>query len=410
MALEVRNVATDEEFNAWCDAMDVGFYNPKWRGDGPNRRSRYSDLTRLWAGFDGSTIASTFVSFDLVLTLPGGAELRLDAISGVTVAPTHRRRGLASRMMSADLAQAKERGYAVAGLIAAEYPIYGRFGFGAATEAAQWTLDARDAAFRCALPGTIEFVEPVTARDEASALWDRIREDLVGAVSREPWRWDLDTGLNQREGFAPKDVLHALCRDSEGRVTGYVAYRHVERWTNQRPDNDIIVQRLIAQDPFYEARLWQFLAEHDWTSRVIGTESDWNDPLWRDLLVNRRAASSANSWDFTWLRVLDPVAALSARTYAHADRIVLRVEDKDGYAEGTYSLEVAEDGTATCVPTHQSADVVVPVDRLGSIYLGGFTAARLGALGLIDELTPGAVGRLSALFALGIAPHNPMIF
>ena len=410
MALEVRNVATDEEFNAWCDAMDVGFYSPKWRGDGPNRRARYADLGRLWAGFDGPNVVSTFVSFDLQLTLPGGVQLPIDAISGVTVAPTHRRRGLASRMMNIELALAKERGYALAGLVAAEYPIYGRFGFGPATEVAQWTLDARAAAFRTALPGTVEFVDAVTARAEVPALWDRIRAGMVGAVSREPWRWDRDTGQNQPVGTVLKDVLHALCRDAQGRIVGYVAYRPVDRWTNQRPDGEIFVQTLIAENPFYEARLWQFLAEHDWVGRVIGAEHDWIDPLWRDLLVDRRAAWPANAWDFVWLRVLDPVAALTARTYARADRIVLRVEDKDGYAEGAYALEVAEDGTATCVPTRNSADVVVPVDRLASLFLGGFTAERLGALDLVEELTPGAVARLSALFALGTAPHNPMIF
>lgn len=410
MVLEVRNVATAEEFNAWCDAMDVGFYNPASRGDGPNRRPRYPDLGRLWAGFDGSTVVSTLVSFDLRLTLPGGAQLPMDAISGVTVAPTHRRRGLASRMMNADLGQAKERGYALAGLVAAEYPIYGRFGFGPASEVAQWTLDARGTAFRGALPGTVEFVDPVTARAEASALWERIRGRQVGAVSREEWRWDRDTGLDKPEGHAPKDVLHVVCRDAQGVIVGYAAYRTVDRWTGQRPDAEAVVQTLIAQDPFHEARLWQYLAEHDWVGRVVGPESDRADPVWRDLLVDRRAASAANAADFMWLRVLDPVAALSARTYSRADRIVLRVEDKDGYAEGVYALEVAEDGSAACVPTRQAADVVVPADRLASLYIGGFTAERLAAAGLIDELTPGAVTRLSALFALGTAPHNPMMF
>lgn len=410
MALEVRNVATAEEFNAWCDAMDIGFYSPKSRGDGPNRRPRYPDLGRLWAGFDGSTVVSTFVSFDLQLTLPGGAQLPMDSISGVTVAPTHRRRGLASRMMSAGLGRAKERGYALAGLVAAEYPIYGRFGFGPATEVAQWTLDARGTAFRCALPGTVEFVDPATARVEAPALWERIRAGQAGAVSREDWRWDRDAGVDQPGGQAAKDLLHVVCRDAHGAVVGYVAYRTVDRWTNQRPDGEIVVQTLFAQDPFYEARLWQYLAEHDWVARVIGVDTDRIDPLWRDLLVDRRAATAANAWDFMWLRMLDPVAALSARAYSRADRIVLRVEDKDGYAEGAYALEVAEDGTAACVPTRQAADVVLPVDRLAALYLGGFTAERFAALGQIDELTPGAAARLSALFALGTAPHNPMVF
>ena len=117
-----------------------------------------------------------------------------------------------------------------------------------------------------------------------------------------------------------------------------------------------------------------------------------------------------NAWDFTWLRVLDPAAALSARTYAKADRLVLRVEDKDGYAQGTFALETAEDGTAACAPTLESPDVTLPVDRLGSVYLGTYTASRLGAVGLVEEHTAGALDRLSALFSVPIAAHNAMIF
>lgn len=44
-------------------------------------------------------------------------------------------------MMERDLAAAKERGDVVATLIAAEYRIYGRYGFGPATSATQWEID-----------------------------------------------------------------------------------------------------------------------------------------------------------------------------------------------------------------------------------------------------------------------------
>ncbi|HEX4789689.1 MAG TPA: GNAT family N-acetyltransferase [Actinospica sp.] len=411
MALEVRNIATEDEFDAFCDAMDVGFYAPQDRGDGRRRRSRYPDLGRLWAGFDGGQVVSTFISNPLELTVPGGAQVPMSGITGVTVSATHRRRGLASRMMNAELTRAKEAGEAIAGLIAAEYPIYGRYGFGAASEAARWTVDARDLRFQRALPGTVELVDPAVARVEAEALWDRIRARQNGAVSREGWRWDKDTGQGLREGeFEPRDVLHALCRDEHGQTVGYTTYRHIERWTNQRPDNDLTATVLIATDPVYEARLWQYLAGHDWTSRVIGPEADRVDALWRDLLVDRRMAVPGNVWDFVWLRLLDPAAALAARKYAGADRLVLRVEDKDGYAQGVFALETAGDGTAVCGPSLESADVTLAADRLAAIYLGGYTAARYAALGLLEEHTAGAAERLSTLFATGLAPHNPMLF
>jgi predicted acetyltransferase len=411
MAIEVRNVRTDAEFNAWCDSMDVGFHSPQQRGEGPLRRERYPDLAMVWAGFEGTRIVSTLVSLDLRLTVPGRAQIPLDGISGVTVSPTHRRQGLARRMMAAELGRAKQRGDAMAALVAAEYPIYGRFGFGPATEAAQWQVDARDLRFIRDLPGRIELIEPEIARFEAAALYDRVRQTEVGMVSREGWRWDVDTGQFPGAGAAPpKSMLHAVCRDESGQVVGYAAYRFTAKWTNQRPDNTLHAVAVIATDPVYEARLWKHLADHDWVTQIIGPEFDRVDALWRDLLVDRRMAVATNAWDFVWLRVLDPAVVLAARTYAGADRLVLRVEDKDGYAAGTYALQAEADGTAACSLTLEPPDVTLPVDRLGSIYLGGYSAARLGALGLVEEHTAGAVERLSCLFGAGIAPHNPMIF
>ena len=58
------------------------------------------------------------------------------ALTNVTVAPTHRRRGLLRRMITNDLRSAADRGEPVGIPIASEYPIYGRFGYGAAAEGA----------------------------------------------------------------------------------------------------------------------------------------------------------------------------------------------------------------------------------------------------------------------------------
>ena len=73
--------------------------------------------------------------------MQGGGAVPADAISNVTVSPTHRRRGLLTRMMAEDLTAAKDRGDVVATLIAAEYPIYGRYGFGPAAWTTEWEID-----------------------------------------------------------------------------------------------------------------------------------------------------------------------------------------------------------------------------------------------------------------------------
>ena len=407
MTIDVRTVR-EEEFDAWSDAIDIGFIMPHSRGDGPRRR-RWFELDRCWGAFDGATPVGTLRAISLEATLPGGAFVPLAGISAVTVASTHRRRGLLSRMMAGELGAAKERGDVLAGLYAAEYPIYGRFGFGPATTSANWHLDARAAAFARELPGDVEIIDTDVALKEAVPLYDRMRALTPGAVSRTRAMWERSLQLVAREGEPnPKNVLHALCRDESGEVAGFVRYKFgEERWTHERPDNLAEVLDMFAINVEYEARLWKYLADHDWVSEVVARVFRREDELWRELLVNRRVAWADNHGDAQWIRVLDAPAALSARHYEVSGRIVLRVIDKDGYADGTFALEGGPDG-ATCGPTAESPDVTLPVAVLGSIYLGGFSAGRFGVLGMLDEHRAGAVARLSAMFQTAIAPWCPV--
>lgn len=154
MSLDVRTV-TASEYPDWLRAVQNGFLTAGRPGeDDVADRFVGTDLSRIQGVFDAGRCVATFRSFAQELTVVGGATVAADAISGVTVAPTHRRRGLLSRMMAADLAVAKERGEPVASLIAAEYPIYGRYGFGPAAWAAEWEVSVHRAASTRAVPGS----------------------------------------------------------------------------------------------------------------------------------------------------------------------------------------------------------------------------------------------------------------
>lgn len=146
MVPDVRTI-TAAEFPDWLRAKHTGFLRAQTgTEEEAERRLPYTDLARTQGAFDGGRCVATFRSFAQELTVVGGATVPADAVSNVTVSPTHRRRGLLSRMMAADLAAAKERGDVVATLIAAEYPIYGRYGFGPAAWTAQWEIDVPRAA------------------------------------------------------------------------------------------------------------------------------------------------------------------------------------------------------------------------------------------------------------------------
>ncbi len=108
------------------------------------------EMDRLVGAVDGDTWVAGASVESRRLTVPGGAEVRAAAVSGVGVLPTHRRRGILTKLMRWILEQAAERGEAVSVLHASEGAIYPHFGYGMGT--LQGSIDADRAAFRFSRP------------------------------------------------------------------------------------------------------------------------------------------------------------------------------------------------------------------------------------------------------------------
>src|SRR5262245_3032516 len=101
--------------------------------------ARVLEPARVHAGFDGDSIVSGSASFAFDLTVPGG-QVRAAGVTVVGVLPTHRRRGYLGGMMRDLIDAARARGEPIAVLWATEDTIYGRFGFGMASMAAEIDL------------------------------------------------------------------------------------------------------------------------------------------------------------------------------------------------------------------------------------------------------------------------------
>ncbi|WP_052863535.1 GNAT family N-acetyltransferase [Streptomyces niger] len=414
MSLEVRAVG-EEEFTGWLEAVATGFTRPPGTvtKEEVEFRRGGTDFTRLQGGFDDGRCIATFRSFAQELTVVGGARVPADAVSQVTVSPTHRRRGLLSRMIERDLTAARERGDAVATLIAAEYPIYGRYGFGPATHFTEWRIDVARARLGAGKPGAecggrVEFVSPAEVRALGPALHDRFRARQHGAVSRDARWWQLATGEVQWPALDWKEPFHAVYRSAAGEVDGLVTYSCDERWEQKQPEQTAYVRKLIAVTPEAERALWHFLCSIDWVWHVRTGERPPDDTL-PLLLGDPRAASIEEHADYLWIRPLDVARLLTARTYAVPGSLVLEVTDAAGYAAGRYRLDAGPEG-ATCTPTTRSADLTLDVRELASLYLGDESATRLAALGRIQEDRPGALATADALLRAARRPWCPDMF
>jgi predicted acetyltransferase len=410
--IDVRAI-TEAEYPEWLRALRAGFLREPVvpEAELEARRSRF-EPDRFIGAFEGDRCVATFRSFAQEVTAVGGRLVAADAITAVTVTATHRRRGLLTRMMSQDLAAAKERGDVLATLIAAEYRIYGRYGFGPATSATEWTIDVPRAGLDPRGPdldgGRIDLVDPDDVRKVGPELHDRMRRATPGAISRDDWWWQLDTGAVRTD---PKwtEPFFALYRAADGTVEGLMAYEVDDKWADtMQPSNTASVRGLIASTPAAERALWHYLCSIDWVMRV---RSGWRAPddLLPHLLPNPRAAGVTQQSDWMWVRILDVVRALEARTYDVEGALVLEVVDGSGMAGGRYRLEASPDG-ASCTATTASADLTLDVRELAMLWLGDESAVRLAALGRVREDRAGAGREADALLRTSRRPWCPDMF
>ncbi|MGH3908665.1 MAG: GNAT family N-acetyltransferase [Pseudonocardiaceae bacterium] len=401
MEIEVRTI-TDDEVPAWCAGLNTGFHNPAGDVDAEKRRPGL-DLERTWGGFDGARVVATLRSFRSQLTLPGGGALDASAVTAVTTTSTHRRQGLASRLMAEEMAASVVRGEQLSILIPAEWGIYGRFGYGASTEHQTWTVDASAGRVRNPAQGTVEYVDRDTARALAPEVYERHRAQRPGEISRPQRFWDVDFGILRYPSWSEaKPGLHVVARDPAGSAIGLARYRCTEKWQHRLPNGEAIVEIFLTSEPAADALLWHHLLSLDLVTRVR-VEDRPADELVPWLLTDARHAQPSDRSDFLWIRPLDVAGMLSARSYLVAGQTVIEVVDATGLAGGRFVLDGGPDG-ATCVRTTASAELTLDVAALGSAYLGGYGVRTLAAAGLVDEHSTGAVARVDAMFRSPTTP------
>ena len=366
------------------------------------------------AAFDGDRIVGTAGIYSFQLTVPGppGRTRQLEAagVTAVGVLPTHRRRGILTRLMARQLDDIAERGEPLALLTASEGGIYGRFGYGAATFFRKVDVDSRRARLIRPPegPGRVLLLDNAEAAKVLPAVYDRTRRVKVGEVSRsEAWWTELLRDSEHHQGGHGKrfDAVHERV---PGEADGYVTYRFQHNWVEQQPRGIVHVEELVAADDEVHSALWSYLLGIDLAETVRGYVP-LDDPMaWR--LIDGRSFRTSRIGEHVWLRVLDVPAALAGRGYGADGRLVLRVDDRFRPASGgTFRLVVA-DGTGEAGPARGRPDLELAAGELGSLYLGGVAWRDLARAGRVAEHTPGALELADRMFASYPAPWSSTDF
>lgn len=344
---------------------------------------------------------ATIDSWVTPLTIPGG-EIGMWAISGVTVAGTHRRRGIARALLEGELRAAVDAGLPVAGLTVSEATIYGRYGFGSAVPVARFTVDVRRAGWAGPVPaGRVEYLEREELAEALAEAHERARTARSGQVPGWAARWAGISGLATTDTDRDR-VRGVRYRDESGQVHGVMAFHLSERGGTFR--FAMHVRLLVGETAEATAALWRFALQHDLVDEVTADLRPLDDALpW--LVADPRGVTQ-EVHDHGWLRILDVPAALTARTYAAPLDTVLRIEDPLGFAAGTWRLRVDPEGRAHIEDAPGAeADLVLDVSALSSIYAGSIRVAALHGAGRIT----GPVDAVEALDRAFVAFPAPSL-
>ncbi len=353
----------------------------------------YLELDRTFVAVDGAQVVGSAGALSLELTVPGPATVPAAGVTYVGVLPTHRRQGILTALMAQVIDDARRRGEPVAALLASESTIYRRFGFGAAVMAAAVEIERPYAQVRrpVDVAGRVRLLEPGEMSMVLPAIWDEYRRRHPGEVSRSTGWWGrrLDDDPIFRRGGGPR--FAAVWEDGGG----YVTYRVQDNWDHGFPRHTLTVEDLVASTPEARAGLWQYCFGVDLVSVIRAYAQPLDDPLRWGLVDPRRLRVTLVS-DVLWVAVLDVEAALSARTYAGDQPLVIDVA-----GDGSYRLAAGE-----CRRTDDLADLGIEAPDLGAVYLGGVSFATLARAGLVAELAAGAGACADALFATAPGPSS----
>ncbi|MFI5661228.1 GNAT family N-acetyltransferase [Streptomyces sp. NPDC051684] len=375
--------------------------------DDERRKQQQQELSghlRIGA-YDGEELVGFAAAHPFVVSVPGGADLPCPGLSYVSVAPTHRRRGVLSAMMSELFARWTEQGAPLAALWASEAAIYGRFGFGPGTYGATVEIDSRRA-LALRVPPDERALHLLDARSVPTALapyFESTRGLRAGRHARtEAWwreQWMARTDEEDEDLSPPRVVTLG------DPLAGYAIYRTKAGDWSGGTAGLVSVEELEADGPEQAATLWRYLADIDLTGTVRAHGRPLDDPL-SLFAADPDQVSVKNVEPALWVCLVDVRAALAARVWAAPVDVAIEVLDARITANaGTFRLIASPDGFSYA-PTGDAPDLTVQARDLATAYMAAKPVADLVRAGLVTEHTRGAASMLDAALRTELLPHT----
>lgn len=363
----------------------------------PGRNSRWwmeflrngpqGGLESLWVAEEDGRLVGACLLYWLRQWIAGVA-LPVMGLGGVAISPTHRRRGLAQRMLVAGFGHARERGDVASALFPFRASFYEDLGYGLAGEAHQYQLppallpDDKAERLKVRLVDTPEDLEAMKGvYAEAARLLQ------TGQLDRTDRSW--------RGAWGDDEQAAVVYRNDDGVPEGYCIVRYRA---------DLPLDRRYLE---VEERAWLSLGAQRGIYAWLSTLGDqWREIAYRAhpeegfgdrISEPRLPLLQAPSWRLWFpsatllrgpmFRVLDVRDALQARTLASEAELTLKLEIVDGQVpENRGPWRVRIEGGAMRVERwiggRADAELAMPIQTLSRIFIGAIAPWQALAGGL----------------------------
>ena len=407
---EMRPI-TDDELPAFFTMLSAAFGEDN-NDDDLAIESLTAETDRTIAAFDGSDIVATAGAFTFEMSVPGG-RLPTAGVTYVGVRATHRRRGLLSTMMRNQLHDIHRRGEPIAALWASEAAIYGRFGYGVASQLHRIEIDRVDATVRNDVADDPSLRLRLVTPGDVVADIEQIELALVdrrpGQFVRDK-RWIDGLVADPKSRHGGMSSLRAILAYDGDDPVGYALYRSKNDAVRPHmlPDGQVIVFAHAGLTPAADVALARALLSLDLMRRIRW----WNRPTdtsLSHLLTDARQARTT-VLDALHVRIVDLPAALEGRRYSSSVDVVLEVDDPIcDWNTGRWHLHGDSDHVR-CSRTDAEATLRLSMEDLGAVYLGGTTLTTLAEAGRVKASDAETLTRASRAFGWDVAPWCPVIF
>ncbi|HEV3472387.1 MAG TPA: GNAT family N-acetyltransferase, partial [Actinomycetota bacterium] len=388
MDVDIRAIRPNE-LQAFRLALGAAFGEDEAREAWDPSWENVFEHDRLFVAMDEDIVAGTAGNFSFTMTVPGG-ELPTAGLTVVGVLPTHRRKGIARKLMRFQLEDARKHKEPLSILWASEDRIYQRFGYGLSASQMRINVQRDHTTFRLneEPAGRARLLDPEEALKVLPDVYERVRVETPGMLARSPEWWRYHRLFDPKENRAGASKLMVVAWEDEGRAEAYALYRFKERWSHDTgiSNSEVWVLEAVATSARAHQQIWNYLFGIDLVQTVIGYFMPVDHPLKLMALEPRHLKMAVN--DAIWLRAVDVQEALANRAYGVEETLTFALSDPFWERnDGTWKL-TARAGGHSVDRYDGEPELAFDSCDLGAMYLGGTSVTDLQRAGRVRELAP----------------------